>query len=134
MSISDDKNNVDTEIHYKGKEFTNVTENKKEGSHKSNSNQKLSLQMHSSNTQVDKYVKKRFKTKKKSVLLNEISQNIINDTNALNNPNEFYTTLFNSILKDRDKDYSKRKKERFSKASPMTPINIRRSSKTFKFN
>ena len=134
MSISDDKNNVDTEIHYKGKEFTNVTENKKEGSHKSNSNQKLSLQMHSSNTQVDKYVKKRFKTKKKSVLLNEISQNIINDTNALNNPNEFYTTLFNSILKDRDKDYSKRKKERFSKASPMTPVNIRRSSKTFKFN
>jgi len=133
-STFDDKNNFETETNYKGKEYTNIEETKKEGSHKNRSNQKVSLQFRSSNTQIDKYTKKKFKTKKKSILLNEISQNIINDTNALTNPNEFYTTLFNSILKDREKDNSKRKKERFSKASPMTPVNIRRSSKTFKFN
>ena len=134
ISNFDDKNNVGTDINYKVEEDTNIDDTKKEGNHKNNSNQKLSLQFYSSNTQIDKFVKKRFKTKKKSFLLNEISQNIINDTNALNNPNEFYTTLFNSILKDRDKDNSKRKKERFSKASAMTPVHIRRSSKTYKFN
>ena len=131
-----DKNNIETEINEKNRENTNDEEVKKEESHKNNSNPRLGLRFHSSNTQVDKFARKKFKTKKKSVLLNEISQNIINDTNALTNPNEFYSTLFNSILKDRDKDKdnSKRKKERISKITPFTPINIRRSSKTFKFN
>ena len=92
------------------------------------------IPIHSSSTQIDKINRKKTikVRRKKSSLLNVISKNIINDTNALNNPNEFYTQLFNNILKDKEIDNSKKKNPRFSHFSPMPTINFRRSSKTYK--
>ena len=79
-----------------------------------------------STTQVDKfYNKKNLRIKKKSTLLNEISNNI----NVLNHPNEFYAGLLNNIIKDRDKD-NKKGRSKFSDFMP--DVEIKRNSKTIK--
>ena len=84
-------------------------------------NKRGTYRIRSSNTQIDKFFnRKPFKVKKRSTLLNEISNNI----NVLNHPNEFYARLLNNIIKDRDKD---NRNSNFNQE-----VGIKRNSKTIK--
>ena len=135
--ITDIKNAEESDINKLKKENNTISYGIEEEKRKNDSKEIKSnniIPIHSSSTQIDKIIhRKSLRIKrKKSCLLNEISKNIINDTNALNNPNEFYCTLFNNILKDKEMDNSKKKKPRFSHFSPMPSIKLRRSSETYK--
>jgi hypothetical protein len=82
-------------------------------------NKRGTYRIRSSNTQIDKfYNRKPFKVKKRSTLLNEITNNI----NVLNHPNEFYSRLLNNIIKDRDNRSGNYNQE----------VEIKRNSKTIK--
>ena len=60
-------------------------------------------------------VRKKKNKINKAKLYNVIDQNIINDSNMLNNPNQFYCGLFNNIIKDKNQSRSGSKDIIFSK-------------------